>query len=104
MSWTMLEKTRKAADLVGAELADARITCRDAAEWFGIPKSTLNDFLNAKHTTRGNRETTLDKLLAVEGWQPETRAALLLLRNHGKQTLREKFGPSAEERGQPRMH
>lgn len=104
MSWTLLDKAQKAADLVRAEFAEARITCRDAAEWFDIPKTTLNDFLNAKYTTWGNREATLDKLLAVEGWRPETRAALLVLRHHRQHTLREKFGPSADERGQAPMH
>lgn len=96
MSWTLLERSVEAANFVRTDLDG--ISCRQAAEWFGIAKSTFGDFLNCRHTTRGNRRATIDKLLAVQGWRPETRAALLALRNHEERRLRAKFGPSTQER------
>jgi hypothetical protein len=50
------------------------------------------------------QQVTLDKLLTVEGWKPETRQALEALRPHGKHTLLSKFGPSAAERSGPSIH
>lgn len=104
MSWTLLERAKEAADLVRAELNAHCLTCRETADWLGIPKSTLSDFLNFRNTTRGVQQVTLDKLLTVEGWKPETRQALEALRPHGKHTLLSKFGPSAAERSGPSIH
>lgn len=93
-----LQHAARTAELLNRDLSLLGVTQRQAAQVIGIGKSTFNDFLNARATTRGNQKRVIRKLLACEAWADDTRQALEILLHYDELALRNKL------RLQPQRH
>lgn len=68
---------------VSQDIHDLGLTVREAAEYIGISKSSLHNFMLAKHVR--NHKRTLKALTAADIWSKETSVALTSLASYGKQ-------------------